>query len=65
VSATVTQTRPTLLMLSFDVTMDISSLLLSGCRRYDGCQAGKSSVVADAVPPVTEDAAVRAQGGEQ
>src|SRR3954462_11549937 len=32
VSATVTQTRPTLLMLSFDVTVDIWSLLVSGSQ---------------------------------
>jgi hypothetical protein len=42
VSATVTQTRPTLLMLSF-VAVDIWILLVWGCRSYDRRQGANSS----------------------
>jgi hypothetical protein len=45
VSAIVTQTRPTLLMLSFDATVDIFGLLVSGCRSYDRRPAENSSTV--------------------
>jgi hypothetical protein len=42
VSAVVTQTRPTLLMLSLDVTVDIAPPLV-GCPSFDRRRAGNSS----------------------